>query len=132
MPKTIVSTKEAPKPIAPYSQGTIAGGFIFISGQGPMDPITGVMPTDVKEQARQVMLNIKAIVESAGGTMADLVKCTVLLRNMNDYKKVNEVYGTFFPQGQAPARTCSQAALPVGYSSLVEIDAIAYLGEQKK
>lgn len=132
MPKEIVHSKGAPKPIAPYSHGTIGGGFVFISGQGPTDPTTGITPTNVKEQARQVMLNIKTILESAGGNMDDIVKCTVLLRNMNDYKEVNEVYGTFFKQGQAPARTCCQAALPRGYSQLVEIEAIAYIGETKR
>ena len=131
MPKEIVHSKVAPAPIAPYSHGTSAGGFVFISGQGPTDPKTSQMPTDVREQARQVMLNVKGILESAGGTMDDIVKCTVFLKNMNDYKTVNEVYGTFFREGQAPARTCVEASLPRGYAQLVEIEAIAYVSKKK-
>ncbi len=125
MPKEVIYTKDAPQPIAPYSHGTKAGGFIFISGQGPINPKTKKMPEDIEGQTRQVMENIKAIVEAGGGTMDDIVQCHVILRNMNDYTKVNAVYGTYFEK-DLPARTCWESGIPMGYGQLVEINAIAY------
>jgi reactive intermediate/imine deaminase len=129
MPKEILSTKDAPPPIAPYSHGTKAGGFIFVSGQGPTNPQTKQTPEDVEGQTRQVMENVKAIVEAGGGTMDDIVQCQVILRNMNDYAKANAVYGSYFPKNP-PARTCWEAGNPRGYGQLVEINAIAYVGEK--
>jgi len=129
MPKEVIFTKDAPRPIAPYSHGIKAGGFIFVSGQGPSNPKTGETPEDVEGQTNQVMINIQAIVESGGGTMDDIVQCQVILRNMNDYSKANAVYGSFFEKNH-PARTCWEAGNPLGYGQLVEINAIAYVGEK--
>jgi 2-iminobutanoate/2-iminopropanoate deaminase len=82
MPKEVLHTKDAPPPIAPYSHGTKAGGFIFVSGQGPTNPKTKETPDDIEGQTRQVLENVKAIVEAGGGTMDDIVQCQVILRNM--------------------------------------------------
>ena len=129
MPKEVLSTEDAPPPIAPYSHGTKAGGFIFVSGQGPTNPKTKQTPDDIEGQTRQVMENVKAIVEAGGGKMDDIVQCQVILRNMNDYAKANAVYGAYFHK-DPPARTCWEAGNPRGYGQLVEINAIAYVGEK--
>lgn len=130
MPKEVLHTRDAPPPIAPYSHGTKAGGFIFVSGQGPTNPKTKETPEDIEGQTRQVMENVKAIVEAGDGTMDDIVQCQVILRNMNDYAKANVVYGSFFGK-EPPARTCWEAGNPRGYGQLVEINAIAYVGDKK-
>lgn len=129
MPKEIIYSKEAAPPIASYSHATIAGGFMFISGQGPINPRTNKSPEDIEGQTVQVMENIKANVEAGGGTMDDVVQCNVILRNMNDYAKVNSVYGNFFKK-DPPARTCWEAGNPLGYGQLVEINAIAYIDKE--
>ncbi|HPE15725.1 MAG TPA: RidA family protein [Oscillospiraceae bacterium] len=122
--KTILSTPQAPAAIGPYSQGTAAGGFVFTSGQLGLDPATGAFAgADVESQARRSLENIKAILEAAGLSTADVVKTTVFLADMNDFGAVNAVYATYFPENP-PARSCFQvAALPKG--GLVEIEAVA-------
>lgn len=127
--KEILSTDKAPEPIAPYSQGVKIGRFIFVSGQGAKNVKTGKTPEDVRGQAKQVLENVKAILESTGASMDDVVKVTVFLRDMNDYKVVNEVYGEYFNRNP-PARSCVQAALPRGYSQKVEIEAIAFIQDK--
>ncbi len=129
MPKKILYSSDAPPPIAPYSHGTKAGGFIFVSGQSPTNPKTKEMPRGVEAQTIQVLENIKSIVEAGGGTMDDVVQCQVILRNMNDFDKVNTVYGGYFNK-DPPARTCWEAGNPLGYGQLVEINAIAYAGDR--
>jgi reactive intermediate/imine deaminase len=126
MPKEVLYSKDAPPPIAPYSHGTKAGG---VSGQGPTNPKMKETSEDIEGQTRQVMENVKAIVEVGGGTMDDIVQCQVILRNMNDYAKANAVYGSFFEK-DPPARTCWEAGNPIGYGQLVEINAIAYVGNK--
>ena len=111
MSKEVIFAKDAPRPIAPYSHGIKAGGFIFVSGQGPINPITKESPEDISGQTRQVMENIKSIVEAGGGTMDNVVQCQVILRNMNDYEKANEIYGSYFKR-DPPARTCWEAETP--------------------
>ena len=119
-----IKTENAPKAIGPYSQAIIVNGFLFVSGQLPIDPATGdLVSGGIQEQTKQALLNVKAIVEAAGLTMTQAVKATVLLSNMNDFTAMNEVYSTFF-SNPLPARIAFQAArLPK--DALVEIDLIA-------
>ena len=122
--KTIVSTSAAPGAIGPYSQAVEANGFIFVSGQIPLDPVTCVfVPGGVEAQAEQSIKNLKAILEAAGSSLADVVKTTVFLTDMGSFAAVNEVYARFFT-AECPARSAVQVgALPKG--ALVEIEAIA-------
>jgi 2-iminobutanoate/2-iminopropanoate deaminase len=122
-----VSTSAAPKAIGPYSQAVIASGArtIYCSGQIPLDPTTGAMvgAGDIRAQAHQVMRNLEGVLAAAGATLADLVKTTIFLTDLQDFAQVNEVYGSYFP-GTPPARSTVQvAALPKGVQ--LEIDGIA-------
>ena len=124
MEKAIISSSKAPAAIGPYSQAVIGNGTLYVSGQLPIDPATGVMPEDVSAQTKQSLTNGKAILEAAGGTMADVVKTTVFLADMNDFAAMNAVYATFFPEGACPARSAVQVArLPK--DAKVEIEFIA-------
>ena len=122
--REVISTDRAPLAIGPYSQAIRAGGFLFLSGQIALDPGTGqLVGQDVKQQTRQVLTNVRAVLEAAGASLADVVKCTVFLADMNDFGPMNEEYGAFFPE-EPPARTTVQAArLPRG--ALVEIEVVA-------
>lgn len=122
--KKIIGTKNAPAPIGPYSQAVQAGNLLFVSGQVAKDPVTGNMKNDnLKDEVAQVMNNLKAVLEAAGLSMDDIVKTTIYLTDMNDFKQVNEIYGSFFT-GNYPAReTVQVAALPL--SAKIEISVIA-------
>ncbi len=122
--KKQVQTDKAPKAIGPYSQGIVAGGFVFCSGQIPIDPATGELNTgSIEDQTRQVLKNVSAVLEAAGSSMDEAVKCTVFLQDMNDFAKMNAVYGEFF-KAPNPARAAVQVArLPRDVK--VEIEAIA-------
>ena len=122
--RVVIKTDKAPKAVGPYSQGIIAGDLIFVSGQIPFDPINGKMVTgSIKNQTEQSLKNVKAIIEAAGATLEDVVKCTVFLKDMNDFKDMNEVYSTFFKENP-PARAAVEVArLPLDVD--VEIEAIA-------
>jgi len=122
--KQIVETTNAPAAIGPYSQAVWAGDLLFCSGQIPIDPATGqLVEGDAATQARQVLTNVKAVLEAAGLTMADVVKATVFFKSMNDFQAVNEVYASFFP-APCPARSGVEVArLP--RDVLVEIEVIA-------
>ena len=126
--KKVLATEKAPAAIGPYSQGVRGGDYVFVSGQLPIDPATGVFAgEDIASQTRQSLTNIKAILESGGLSMDQVVKTTVLLKNINDFAAMNEVYATFF-KGECPARAAfGVAALPK--DALVEIEAIVYCGE---
>jgi len=118
-----ISTDKAPAAIGPYSQALDTGNMLFISGQIPIDPATGVMADTVEEQAKQVLTNIKNILAEAGLSMNDVVKTSVFLADLGDFAKVNEVYASFFAEPY-PARSCVQvAAIPKG--AKVEIETIA-------
>lgn len=123
MNKEIVSTKKAPGAIGPYNQGNIAGGFLFTSGQLPIHPETGIVPDTIEEQTIQVLENLKAIIEEAGCSLEDVVKCTVYLRNFNDFPIMNSIYGKYFTNNQ-PARATVEVT-KMAKDALVEIDAIA-------
>lgn len=126
--KKVLATEKAPAAIGPYSQGVRGGDYIFVSGQLPIDPATGAFAgEDIAAQTKQSLTNIKSILESDGLTMGNVVKTTVLLKNIGDFGAMNEVYATFF-EGACPARAAFEvAALPK--DALVEIEAIAYCGE---
>ncbi len=124
--KKVISTTKAPGAIGPYSQAVVAGNFIYVSGQLPIDPATGnfVSDTCVKAQTNQALVNMAAILEEAGYTMNDVVKTTVLLKNMGDFADMNGVYAEHF-KGDCPARAAFEVAcLPK--NALVEIEAVAY------
>jgi len=124
--KEIISTQKAPAAIGPYSQAVKAGNLLFISGQIPVDPATGeIVEETIQAQAAQSLTNVKAIVEQAGGTLDNIVKTTVFLKDMNDFVEMNRVYKTFFA-ADCPARSAVQVAkLPKDV--MVEIEAIAVL-----
>jgi len=126
--KEIIKTDKAPAAIGPYSQGYRAGDFIFASGQGPLDPQTGKVQGDtIGEQTRQTLENIKAILQGSGASMRDVVKVTVILTDLANFKRMNEVYRTFFTE-PFPARITYGGGLALP-GMLVEIDAVAYVGE---
>ena len=124
--KEIISTDQAPAAIGPYSQGVKAGGFLFLSGQIALDPKTmTVVEGDVAAQAEQILKNMKGALESQGLDFSDVVKTTVFIKDMNDFGKINEIYGKSFTK-DAPARSCVEVArLPKDV--LIEIEAIALL-----
>lgn len=122
-----IVTSAAPATIGPYSQAIEVNGFVYASGQLPIDPATGAFPEGgVQEQTRQSLLNVKAILEEAGLTLANVVKTTVYLADMGDFAAMNEIYSQFFSQ-PFPARSAvAVKALPKG--ALVEVEVIAARG----
>ncbi len=129
MPKQQISTKSGASPIGAYSQGIRAGDFIFVSGQGPLDPATGqLIHGTIEEETARVLENIKIILEAGGATMMDVVKVSVHLSDVELFERFNKVYATYFPDPK-PARTTVGSQLP-RKDMLVEIDAIAYVGEK--
>ncbi len=126
VPREIVKTEQAPSALGPYSQAIKAGGFVFLSGQTPLDPKTGqVLGQDIKQQTRRVLDNITAVLEAAGSSLGKVVKCTVFLKDLNDFGPMNEEYGSYFKE-LPPARTTVQVAkLP--RDALIVIDAIAMI-----
>jgi 2-iminobutanoate/2-iminopropanoate deaminase len=122
-PEVIVSDK-APKAVGAYAQAVRANGFVFLSGQIPLDPSTGeLIQGDVATQARRVMENLKAVLEGAGTSLTNVVKATIYLTDMNDFAAVNQTYAEYFPDAKPARATIAVAGLPRG--SKVEIDMIA-------
>ena len=121
--KKIISTKNSPAAIGPYNQGIVAGGFLFTSGQLPIHPVTGEVPPTIEEQTKQVLENLKAIIEAAGSNMENVVKCTVYLQNFSDFDVMNKIYSNYFPLN-SPARATVEVS-KMAKNALVEIDAIA-------
>lgn len=123
--KKIINTDNAPEPIGPYNQAIKSGHLLYTSGQIPIDPTTGKMVSGgIREQAIQVLENLKAVLEAAGSTLDDVIKTTVFLADMADFPELNTLYAEYFGEDNAPARSTVQvAALPKG--ALVEIEAIA-------
>jgi 2-iminobutanoate/2-iminopropanoate deaminase len=120
----IIKTGKAPTPVGPYSQAVRAGDFLFVSGQGPLDPITRkTVAADVESQTKQTIENVKAILTAAELQLGNVVKVGVFLRDMNDFKRMNQVYSSYFTVNP-PARTTVQARLPIP-DWLIEIDVIA-------
>jgi len=125
--KKIISTERAPKAIGPYSQAVVSNGWAFLSGQIPLDPATGqIVEGDVAAQTARVFENLKAVLEACGSSLERVVKTTVYLKDMGEFARMNEVYGTYF-SADAPARATVEAArLPRDVR--VEIDCIAEVG----
>jgi 2-iminobutanoate/2-iminopropanoate deaminase len=120
--KQAITSPRLPAPKGPYSQAISEGGFLFISGMLGIDPATGQAPADVQGQTEQILVNLRMLLEDAGGSLADVVKTTVFLVDMAEFAAMNEVYGKTFTS-TPPARSTIQAAPPGGYR--VEIEAIA-------
>ena len=122
--KEIISTEKGPKAIGPYSQAIRANGFIFISGQGALDPATGALVEGgIAEQTARALENLKAIVEAAGSSLDHAVKVTVFLKDINDFAAMNEVYGRYFSKNRPARTTVEVARLPRDLR--VEIDLVA-------
>lgn len=120
----VISTDNAPKAIGPYSQGMRVGNFVFTSGQIPLDPSTGeIVSLDVEIQTKQVLENLKFVLEAGGSDLEHVIKTTVFIQNMDDFGKINDIYGSYFTK-VFPARSCVEVArLPKGV--LIEIEAVA-------
>ena len=127
MSKQQISTNTGATPVGAYSQGLRVGDFLFVSGQGPLDPATGkIVGEAIEEQTARVLENIKAILEAGGATMADVVKVSAHLSDLSNFAAYNKVYATYFPDPK-PTRTTVGSQLP---GIMVEIDAIAYVGKE--
>lgn len=122
--KHIINTENAPAPIGPYNQAVKCGHLLYTSGQIPIDANTGdLVSGGIREQTIQVLENLKAVIETAGSTLDDVIKTTVFLDSMGDFPELNEIYAEYFGEENAPARsTVEVGALPKG--ALVEIEAV--------
>lgn len=123
--KKIINTNNAPAPVGPYNQSILAGNTLYISGQIPIEPKTGeIISSSIEDETTRVLENIKGILEEAGMTFANVVKCSVFVTDIGMFGRINEVYARYFPAENAPARELVQVvALPKNVS--VEISAIA-------
>jgi 2-iminobutanoate/2-iminopropanoate deaminase len=124
MAKEQITTTGAPAPIGPFSQALRVGDLIFVSGQGPIHPVTGEMADTIEDQTRQTLENIGAILAAAGAKFDDIVKCTVWLRDLSTFERYNAVYETFFSDPK-PTRATVGADLLGGIG--IEIDAVAHV-----
>jgi len=126
MKREIVHTDKAPKAIGPYSQAIRTDSMIFAAGQTGIDPATGdLIPGGVEEQTRQVLTNLRNVIEAAGSSFMHVVKTTVFLRDMNDFAKMNAIYAEYFGENPPARSTIAVAGLPK--NGLVEIEAIALI-----
>lgn len=126
MKKKVIQTERAPKAIGPYSQAIQAGNFLFLSGQIPLDPKTGeLVKGDISQQTKQVLENIKGVLESQKLEMEDVVKVTIFLKNIANFNQVNEVYSTYFPTSPPARSTVEVGRLPRDVE--IEIEAIAFV-----
>jgi len=124
--KDIISTQRGPRALGPYSQAIRANGFIFVAGQGAIDPATGqTVEGDIARQTERTLENVKAIVEAAGSSLEKAVKATVFLKDMNDFAAMNEVYSRYFPVGPPARSTVEVARLPRDLRVEIEVIALA-------
>lgn len=127
MPKQIIVPAGSATPIAPFVPGTLADGVVYVSGTLPFDEQNNVVyPGDPKAQARNVLTTIRTVIETAGGTMADVTFNSIFITDWKNYAAINEIYAEFFP-GDKPARFCIQCGL-VKPEALVEIASVAHIG----
>lgn len=124
MAHTIIQSSQAPAPIGPYSQAVLANGVLYVSGQVALDPQSGnLVGSDIESETHQVMRNLQAILQQAGCSFADVVKCSIFVKDLNNFNRINAVYGSYFSE-QAPAReTVEVSRLPKDVN--VEISCIA-------
>lgn len=119
-----IATRDAPQAIGPYSQGIRAGGFVFVSGQIPLDPVTGALAAEsIEDQTDRVLAAVEAILRAAGTSLDRVVKTTVYLQDLSDFPRMNEVYARRFGDARPARATVEVAALPKGVR--IEIDAVA-------
>ncbi len=124
MQKKIVQSNNAPAPIGPYSQAVQAGNTLYVSGQVPIDPASGEMiQTNITEETHQVMKNLQAILQAAGSSFTQVVKCTIFIRDMGQFSAINEAYGQYFPENPPARETVEVSRLPKDVN--VEISCIA-------
>lgn len=120
----VIKTTAAPAAIGPYSQGVVMGNMVYTSGQIPVNPADGMIPSTIEEQTKQSLDNVKAVLEAAGSSMDKVVKTTVFIQDMATFAKVNEIYASYFCGPVLPARSCVEVAkLPKGV--LIEIEVVA-------
>jgi 2-iminobutanoate/2-iminopropanoate deaminase len=125
MNRETITADNAPEPAGPYSQAVVAGGFVYVSGQGPVQPETGEMPDSFEEQVRQTLGNLKTILEAAGSGLEHVVKVNAYITDLTRFSAFNEVYNEFF-QDAPPARTTVATAL---LGMLVEVDCVAIVAQ---
>ena len=129
MSKSIIQTERAPKAIGPYSQAIKSDNLLFISGQLPINPVSGELKSDIQAQTRQVLENLKSILAASGGSLESVLKTTVFLKNLDDFNSFNAIYQEYFPK-DAPARsTIEVSRIPRG--ALVEIEVVAEIEKAK-
>ena len=128
MTRDIIATENAPGAVGPYSQAIRTDQFVFTAGQVPLDPATGTLVEGpIEDQTRRVLDNIRAVLDAAGTGLENVVKMTVFMTDLGDFKRMNAVYAEYFP-GKPPARSAVQVgALPVG--AVIEMEAVALIGE---
>ena len=127
-----IETKFAPKPVGPYNQAVLVENWLYCSGQIALDPLTGVMVGNgnIEEETTQVLKNLMAVVEAAGGKSSNVIRTTIYLTDLNDFAKVNAIYAEIFSETVSPARACVEVSgLPKG--GKIEIDCIAWLGNKQ-
>jgi 2-iminobutanoate/2-iminopropanoate deaminase len=124
--KKVVETDQAPDAIGPYSQGVSRGGFLFVSGQIPVDPVSGkLVDGGISAQTEMVLKNLRGVIEGGGSSLDRILKTTVYMVDLKEFKEMNRVYGEFFGKNPPARATVEVVALPLG--SRVEIDAIAFI-----
>ena len=127
-----IKTKSAPKPVGPYNQAVLVENWLYCSGQIALDPSTGAMIGDgnIEKETKQVLKNLMAVVEAAGGKSSNVIRTTIYLTDLNDFAKVNAIYAETFNDSVSPARACIEVSnLPKG--GKIEIDCIAWLGNKQ-
>jgi len=127
MPRRAIETPGAPKAIGPYSQAIQAGSTVYLSGQIGLDPVSGQMVDGTEAQAHRVFRNLQAVAEAAGGRLSDIVKLSILLVDLADFAKVNEIMATYFTPPYPARATYQVAGLPRG--ARIEVDAVLVLGD---
>jgi 2-iminobutanoate/2-iminopropanoate deaminase len=129
MAREIIKSSNAPEAIGPYSQAVKSGNLIFISGQVPVNPATGKIAEDIKAQTRQALDNLKAVLAAGGATLAQVMKTTVFLKNLDDFAVMNDIYKEYFPKDPPARSTIEVSRIPRGSS--IEIEAIAIIDGKK-
>ena len=127
-----IETNSAPKPVGPYNQAVLVENWLYCSGQIALDPSTGRMigNGNIEEETRQVLKNLMAVVEAAGGESSNVIRTTIYLTDLNDFAKVNAIYAETFGGSASPARACVEVSnLPKG--GKIEVDCVAWLGNKK-